>query len=76
MASRVIMPKLTDSMEEGVVVKWRKSEGDHVESGDVLAEIETDKAVMTRWLIEMGLREDFDSPTMRIASPISTSVVM
>src|SRR5437899_3791731 len=46
MASRVIMPKLTDSMEEGVVVKWRKSEGDHVESGDVLAEIETDKAVM------------------------------
>src|SRR5437016_5238195 len=40
------MPKLTDSMEEGVVVKWRKSEGDHVESGDVLAEIETDKAVM------------------------------
>jgi pyruvate dehydrogenase E2 component (dihydrolipoamide acetyltransferase) len=46
MASRVIMPKLTDSMEEGVVVKWRKAEGDHVESGDVLAEIETDKAVM------------------------------
>ncbi len=46
MASRVIMPKLTDSMEEGVVVKWRKAEGDRVESGDVLAEIETDKAVM------------------------------
>jgi len=46
MASRIIMPKLTDSMEEGVVVKWRKSEGDHVDSGDVLAEIETDKAVM------------------------------
>lgn len=46
MASRVIMPKLTDSMEEGVVVKWRKAEGEHVESGDVLAEIETDKAVM------------------------------
>ncbi len=46
MASRVIMPKLTDSMEEGVVVKWCKAEGDPVESGDVLAEIETDKAVM------------------------------
>lgn len=46
MASRVIMPKLTDSMEEGVVVKWRKAEGERVESGDVLAEIETDKAVM------------------------------
>src|SRR5207249_1925793 len=37
---------LTDSMEEGVVVKWRKAEGERVESGDVLAEIETDKAVM------------------------------
>src|SRR5438105_3399361 len=46
MASRVIMPKLTDSMEEGVGVKWRKAEGEHVECGDVLAEIETDKAVM------------------------------
>ena len=46
MASRLIMPKLTDSMEEGVVVKWRKAEGERVESGDVLAEIETDKAVM------------------------------
>ena len=46
MASRVIMPKLTDSMEEGVVVKWRKAEGERIESGDVLAEIETDKAVM------------------------------
>ncbi len=46
MASRVVMPKLTDTMEEGVVVKWKKHEGDPVAAGDVLAEIETDKAVM------------------------------
>jgi pyruvate dehydrogenase E2 component (dihydrolipoamide acetyltransferase) len=46
MASRVVMPKLTDTMEEGVVVKWKKREGDKVAAGDVLAEIETDKAVM------------------------------
>lgn len=46
MASRVVMPKLTDTMEEGVLVEWKKREGDHVEAGDVLAEIETDKAVM------------------------------
>ncbi|MGH7168187.1 MAG: biotin/lipoyl-containing protein, partial [Nitrospiraceae bacterium] len=46
MASRVVMPKLTDTMEEGVVVKWKKREGEAVGSGDVLAEIETDKAVM------------------------------
>lgn len=46
MASRVVMPKLTDTMEEGVVLKWKKHEGDAVAAGDVLAEIETDKAVM------------------------------
>jgi pyruvate dehydrogenase E2 component (dihydrolipoamide acetyltransferase) len=46
MASRVVMPKLTDTMEEGVVLKWRKKEGEAVGAGDVLAEIETDKAVM------------------------------
>jgi pyruvate dehydrogenase E2 component (dihydrolipoamide acetyltransferase) len=46
MASRVIMPKLTDTMTEGRLVKWFKQEGDRIESGDLLAEIETDKAVM------------------------------
>ena len=46
MATRVVMPKLTDTMEEGVVLGWKKHEGDAVNSGDVLAEIETDKAVM------------------------------
>ncbi|MGH7231757.1 MAG: dihydrolipoamide acetyltransferase family protein [Nitrospiraceae bacterium] len=46
MATRVVMPKLTDTMEEGVVLTWKKHEGDPVNSGDVLAEIETDKAVM------------------------------
>lgn len=46
MASRVVMPKLTDTMEEGVVVEWKKKEGDPVHAGDVIAEIETDKAVM------------------------------
>ena len=46
MITRVVMPKLTDTMEEGVVVSWKKEEGDAVAAGDVLAEIETDKAVM------------------------------
>jgi len=40
------MPKLTDTMTEGHLVKWYKQEGDLVQSGDILAEIETDKAVM------------------------------
>ena len=46
MANRVVMPKLTDTMEEGVLLKWYKKEGDKVESGDPIAEVETDKAVM------------------------------
>jgi pyruvate dehydrogenase E2 component (dihydrolipoamide acetyltransferase) len=42
----VVMPKMSETMEEGVVVKWLKREGDRVASGDALAEIETDKAVL------------------------------
>ena len=46
MASRVVMPKLTDTMEEGVLLAWKKHEGDQVQAGEALAEIETDKAIM------------------------------
>ncbi|SKB71530.1 pyruvate dehydrogenase complex dihydrolipoamide acetyltransferase [Maribacter arcticus] len=46
MAIVVNMPRLSDTMEEGTVAKWLKSVGDKVEEGDMLAEIETDKATM------------------------------
>lgn len=46
MAEIVKMPKLSDTMTEGVVAKWHKKIGDKVKSGDILAEIETDKATM------------------------------
>ena len=46
MAEVVKMPKLSDTMTEGVVAEWHKKVGDQVESGDLLAEIETDKATM------------------------------
>ena len=46
MAEIVRMPKLSDTMTEGVVAAWHKKVGDQVKSGDVLAEIETDKATM------------------------------
>ncbi|MBL0128086.1 MAG: pyruvate dehydrogenase complex dihydrolipoamide acetyltransferase [Flavobacteriales bacterium] len=46
MAEIVRMPKLSDTMTEGVVAAWHKKVGDKVKSGDVLAEIETDKATM------------------------------
>jgi len=46
MATKVVMEALSPTMEEGRLVKWLKSEGDQVKNGDVLAEVETDKAVM------------------------------
>ncbi len=46
MATKVVMEALSPTMEEGQVTKWLKGEGDKVASGDTLAEVETDKAVM------------------------------
>ena len=46
MAEKIEMPKLSDTMEEGVIAKWNVKEGDKVNSGDVIAEVETDKATM------------------------------
>src|SRR5271154_3231066 len=42
----VVMPRLSDSMEEGTVLKWLKADGDEIHRGDELVEIETDKAAM------------------------------
>ena len=46
MAEVIRMPKMSDTMEEGVIASWLKQEGDEVSSGDILAEVETDKATM------------------------------
>jgi len=46
MAIKIEMPKLSDTMEEGVIAKWNVKEGDTVEAGDIIAEVETDKATM------------------------------
>ena len=46
MAIKIEMPKLSDTMEEGVIAKWNVKEGDAVEAGDIIAEVETDKATM------------------------------
>ncbi|MEQ9232329.1 MAG: pyruvate dehydrogenase complex dihydrolipoamide acetyltransferase [Cyclobacteriaceae bacterium] len=46
MAEVIRMPKMSDTMEEGVIASWLKKEGDDVSSGDILAEVETDKATM------------------------------
>lgn len=46
MATEITMPKLSDTMEEGVLISWKKSPGERVDRGDIIAEIETDKATM------------------------------
>ena len=46
MATEITMPKLSDTMTEGVFAAWRKNVGDRIERGDIIAEVETDKAVM------------------------------
>jgi pyruvate dehydrogenase E2 component (dihydrolipoamide acetyltransferase) len=46
MATEITMPKLSDTMTEGTLVAWKKSVGDKVERGDIIAEVETDKATM------------------------------
>jgi pyruvate dehydrogenase E2 component (dihydrolipoamide acetyltransferase) len=54
MAIKIEMPKLSDTMEEGVIAKWNVQEGDKVESGDVIAEVETDKATMEVEVFDAG----------------------
>jgi pyruvate dehydrogenase E2 component (dihydrolipoamide acetyltransferase) len=46
MAKEITMPKLSDTMSEGLFAGWRKNIGDRIERGDIIAEVETDKAVM------------------------------
>ena len=53
-ASIIRMPKMSDTMEEGVIASWLKNVGDSVESGDILAEVETDKATMELEAYEDG----------------------
>ncbi|MEM7438431.1 MAG: pyruvate dehydrogenase complex E1 component subunit beta [Pseudomonadota bacterium] len=55
MAIEILMPALSPTMEEGTLAKWLVKEGDSVESGDILAEIETDKATMEFEAVDEGV---------------------
>jgi len=63
MAEVIRMPKMSDTMEEGVIAAWLKKEGEEISSGDVLAEVETDKATMELesyndgTLLHIGIKE-------------------
>ncbi len=55
MSIKILMPALSPTMEQGNLVKWHKKEGDAVKSGEVLAEIETDKATMEVEAVDEGI---------------------
>lgn len=58
----ITMPKLSDTMTEGTLLRWRKKKGDNVEVGDILAEVETDKATMEMEAFEEGVLTDIYVP--------------
>ena len=55
MAEIINMPRLSDTMEEGTVSSWLKKVGDQINEGDILAEIETDKATMEVEAVDEGV---------------------
>src|SRR3954447_18916116 len=55
MATQVVMPKLSPTMEEGQIARWLKKEGDKVSMGEPLAEIDTDKATMEMQALSAGV---------------------
>src|SRR5882762_4683298 len=69
MADIIDMPKLSDTMSVGTLVKWLKKEGDAVKAGDMLAEVETDKATME-------LESFFDGTLLKIFAPAGAQVAI
>ena len=55
MPTEILMPALSPTMEEGTLARWLVKEGDKVSSGDLLAEIETDKATMEFEAVDEGI---------------------
>src|SRR4051795_2233545 len=75
--SEILMPRLSDTMEEGVVSSWHKKPGDRVAAGDALVDIETDKALMEHEAYEDGVLGEIlvaEGGTAPIGAPIATLV--
>jgi len=69
MAQIIDMPKLSDTMTVGTLVKWLRKEGDTVKAGDILAEVETDKATME-------LESFFDGTLIKIFAPAGSEIAI
>src|SRR4249920_1490842 len=79
--SEITMPRLSDTMEEGTIARWLKSPGDEIKKGDILAEIETDKATMDLEAYEAGtlqqvlVQEGETVPIGQVVALIGTGAV-
>src|SRR6201996_9356208 len=74
MASIITMPKLSPTMEEGVLAKWTKKEGDKIAPGDIIAEVETDKANMEFPLEDEGVLLKLlvkEGDTVKLGDPVA-----
>src|SRR5690348_17852944 len=73
MAQIIGLPKLSPTMEEGVLVRWTKKEGDKVSPGDLVAEVETDKANMDFNIEDEGVLLKFlvkEGDTVKLGAPV------
>jgi len=73
MPIEITMPRLSDTMEQGTIVKWHVAQGDTVESGDVLADVETDKATMEMQAYDDGTITDI---SVSEGQPVSIGTVV
>ncbi len=78
MATQVLMPALSPTMEEGTLAKWLVKEGDTVKSGQIIAEIETDKATMEFEAVDEGIVGKLlvaeGTPSVKVNTPIAVLV--
>ena len=76
MATPILMPALSPTMTEGTIAKWLKDEGDAIQSGDLLAEIETDKATMELEAIEDGILGKIIQPEGSQGIPVNEPIAV
>lgn len=72
--AEIVMPRLSDTMEEGTILRWLKAEGEHVARGEELVEIETDKATMAYESDQEGVLHVLaqEGQTLPVGAPIAT----
>ena len=82
MPTEILMPALSPTMKEGNLAKWLKKEGDKIKSGDVIAEIETDKATMEVEAVDEGIlgkiliAEGTETIQIRLRNPTAGAIII